>query len=179
MTEQMTWWQFLAPAIGIALIARFEAMLIGPYWSWLEMTAWHGEYGIADRRRRQSFYRRVAIPGVVCFVIVALWPTAYDLKNAAIVAAGGAGLILWPVVFQGLPTQLRAWAACLLYLSMVAAFASAGLLGAYVAVFARDGGGVWHFIQDNVFGVMIGALGTLFFTGAMGRVSRTESKRNS
>ncbi|MCC6497001.1 MAG: hypothetical protein IT193_12185 [Propionibacteriaceae bacterium] len=167
----MDWWQFLIPVIVIALVVRLEALLIGPYWSWLEMFPYMLGQADEAKVRRASLWRRVAVPGITSFVLFTFWPTDYGLWDAPILGAFGGLLTLWSLVYSGPPLGVTAIRGFLLYASMVGSFSASALLGAHIAQFARSQGGVWQYLQDNLFGIIIGAVLTTFMTGITSRVS--------
>lgn len=167
----MHWWQFLIPVVVIALAVRLEALLIGPYWSWLEMFPYMLGQPDEAKVRRSSLWRRVAVPGITSFVVFAFWPMEYVLWDAPILGAFGALLTLWPLVYSGPPVGVAAIRGFFLYASMVGSFSASALLGAYMAQFARSQGGVWQYLQDNLFGIIIGGVLMIFLTGITSRVS--------
>jgi len=173
----MSWYAFLLPVVLIALAVRLEATLIGPYWAWVEMIPFDPE---EDRSRpsarRNAFLRRVAIPGVLAFALVALWPETYSLLNSAILGAAGAGLLLWPIIFHGLPWIYTGRRLVWIYLSLLGAFAASGATGAYIAMFARADDGLLHFLQENVIGIIFGGIVTLFLTGTLTSISSYASR---
>lgn len=174
----MNWYQFVLPAITIALLVRLEAIFVGPYWSWLEMLD-DINSSTNDRVRRNAFLRRVAIPGVVGFVVVAVFPTTYSRVDAATFSLGAAGLLLWPLAFYGLPGQVRGWRLFTIYASFVCAVCASGWLGAYFALFARTNGSIAEFLQENLISMVMGGVLVLFFTGVATRVSAVASRRSA
>lgn len=173
----MLWYQFLAPAIAIALLVRLEAVLIGPYWSWLEMLSDMGDDDVARRRdRRSAMWRRVALPGLIAFGLVAVWPSIYGLADVVVVGAAAAGLLLWPLIFGGLPWGVRRTRLALIYGSLLGACAGSSSLGWYTAEFARSTGGFREFFEDNLIGIVLGAIVTLYLTATLNRASTAASK---
>jgi hypothetical protein len=163
----MSWYEFLVPTLVIALAVRLEATIIGPYWAWVELIP---EVVAEDRSAART--RRNALT----FASMSLWPRAYDLVDGAILGIAAAGLLLWPLVFHGLPWGISGLRLLLLYSSLALAFGSSGWFGGYVARFARTEGGVAHFLADNAIGLVIGAVGTLFFSAVFDRASTSGSK---
>jgi len=169
----------LVPTVALALLIRLEAVFIGPYWAWVELIPFNGEDGVRTAGPRQkALIRRVALPGGVAFGLVAIWPSVYGLLDAVAVGMAAAGLLLWPLIFHGLPYVLRGKWAILFYGSLLGAFASAAALGAYMAGFARADDGVLSFLQENAFGFIIGGLVTVYFTSLATRSSTAASRDN-
>ncbi len=174
----MTWYQFLVPAVVIALAARLDAIMIGPYWSWVEMFPdFADESGAEARVRRSSFERRLAIPGVICFLLVLFWPKQYGVDDAVIVGTAGAGLLLWPIIFHGLPPRVSGGRLAILYGSLVGAFCASSWFGGYMAEFARSSGGFVRLFKESLFGILLPAILMLFFTAISDRVSSAVSRR--
>ena len=174
----MTWYAFLAPVVLISLIVRVDAKLIGPYWSWLEMLRDLG-YDDNQGRRRVSLLRRVAIPGVAGFTALGVWPATYDLVDAMIIGFASAALLLWPLLFSYPPWGVSANRLLVIYGLLLVSFAASCSLGGYIAQFARADDGIGHFLQENIFGILIGAVVTTFGTSALVRASSAASQRRS
>ncbi len=175
----MIWYQLVVPAVVIALMARLEAIWVGPYWAWIEMFP-AGEDPQEDasirEERRSSFFRRVAIPGVVSFVLAAAWPRTYSLTELALVGTAAACLLLWPLVFQGLPYGVSGRRLALLYIALVGAFAASAWFGGHVASFAYAAGGLRHFLEEQGVGMIVSAIVTLFFTTTLTRASSAAAR---
>lgn len=173
----MTWYLVLAPAVVIALGARFEAMLLGPYWSWVELLPeLRREDDATARLRRSALLRRIAIPGMAALALGLLWPGTYGPASAALVGAVGAGLILWPLVFHGRPTGLNMAAAVVLYGSFLLAYSASGWLGGYIAALIMARGGLRIFLEDNLGWLLLSVVGTVFYSAIIERVSAATSR---
>lgn len=158
----MSWYEFAAPVLVIAVLVRLEAVFAGPYWSWIEMFPLDQDEDEASRRvRRRSMWRRVAIPGGIAFALAYLWPARYDEVSLAVVGSGAAGLLLWPVAIHGLPLGVRRsdWQIPFIYVGLIVAFASSAWLGGHLAqwVIGRDAG-IVEIVRENVFGLLVGAV---------------------
>ena len=172
----MHWFAFVAPVVAIALLARLEAILVRPYWSWIEMLPDEAtEDAGTVRERRRSLWRRVTIPGVVCFVLSIGWPRIYDLGDIAIVGLGSAALLLWPIVFRGLPWGVSGWRLTFLYSSLVGSYAASSVTGGYIGQFARAQG-LKEFFLDNLIGMIFGGVVTVVLTTVLSRSSNSAAK---
>lgn len=172
----MLWYEFAVPALVVALLVRLDAIAIGPYWSWIEMLSELGDDRGSGRQRRAAFARRIALPGIVGFVLIAFWPGNYTPFDTAWVGAAGAGLLLWPLLFHGPPWGVSTSRLSVLYSSLAIAFSACGWFGGAMAGFAHAEGGLWAFVQDNVFSIAFGGVLTLFSGGALTRVSAQASQ---
>lgn len=158
----MTWYEFAVPSVFIALLVRLEATFVGGYWSWIELFPDIEEESAATRAtRRKSLWRRVAVPGVVAFAIAAVWPARFDEAACALVGLGGAALLLWPIVFHGLPWGMRTsdWQVPALYGGLLVAFAASGWLGGHIVHWSmQQEGGLGEVLRENVISLVIGAV---------------------
>ena len=169
--DHMLWYQYIIPATAIALAVRAEAIFIGPYWAWLELIP---ELGSDSRTRRLDLVRRIAIPGIACFALNQLWPATYSALDASLIGMTSGLLLLWPLIFRGLPWQLRTGdlTVFLLYGSLVVLFASAAWLGATVSGWINDDyGSLWAFTREELPSVLFGVLITAFAAGVFDRAS--------
>lgn len=132
-----------------------------------------------SRMRRFAFVRRVAIPGITGFALFAAWPGSYDPWDSVIVGVAAACLLLWPLVFNGLPWGVARSKLVAVYSMLLVAFAGSCWLGAYIARFARADDGIGHFLQENIFSILIGAVVTTFATGSLVRASGAASNERN
>ena len=175
----MTWYEFALPTVVIALLIRLEAILIGPHWAWIELIPSADEDDSTAQQRWGALLRRVAIPGVVSFVLIAGWPQAYGFTDAIIVTSGAAGLLLWPILWAGAPQGVGKIHLTALYASLLVSFCASAALGFYIARFAQREGGVWAFFEENLIGIVVGTVLAGFFTGTLERLSRSASRGRS
>lgn len=176
----MTWYQFVAPAVLIALSVRMEAKLIGPYWSWLELMPMMGDEGSSTaKKRRGALLRRLAIPGLTTFVLGIAWSDQYSFVDATIVAVSGAGLLLWPLIFAPLPWGVPLRRLIALYSALVVGFGATGWIGRYIAEFALTDDGIGKFLQDNLISLIVGGVVTAFSVGIFHSASSRASKSDA
>jgi hypothetical protein len=176
----VTWYQFIAPVVLVALAVRLEAKLIGPYWSWLELIPLLGvEDSATAKRRRGALLRRIALPGLATFVLGVAWPPEYNSLDALIIATSAAGLLLWPIIFTGLPRGVPGFQLALIYLAFAVAFGGAGWIGRYIAEFIRAGDGMSKFLQDNFVSLIVGGVLTAFAAGVFDRISSAASNTDA
>ncbi len=158
----MTWYEFIFAALVIALLVRLEAIFGGQYWSWLELFPDVQEESSETRRtRRRSLWRRVAIPGVVAFACAAIRPGTFTKSSCVIVGVGGAGLLLWPVVFHGLPRGVRRsdWQIPALYGGLVITFGASAWVGGTISQWGlQQPGGLTAVLKENVISLIIGVV---------------------
>lgn len=172
----MTWYEFAAPVVTVALVVRFEAILIGPYWAWLELLSDLGEDAGSGRVRRGALLRRVGIPGVAGFVLVAVFPLVYSPLDGLAVGTGAASLLLWPILFAGAPGGVSSSRLLILYLSFVLTFACAAWFGGSIAAYAHSRGSVLDFLRENLYGIVLGGVLTAYATGLFARISTAASR---
>lgn len=167
----MIWYQALIPAAAIAIAVRLEAILLLPYWSWLQLIPAPEEIGgpTEQKERNQALMRRTSIPLLAGIILVAIWPSTYGPTQVAVVAALGAGLLLWPLVFAAVyfdEVRTPPWVAWLLYALLPIVFAASGALGGVAALSIHESGGVLQFIRDEVVSWLIPAVLILFGNAA-------------
>lgn len=173
----MTWYQFIAPAVLIALFVRLEAKLVGPYWSWLELIPLMGDEGSpTSKKRRGALLRRLAIPGLTTFALSIVWQGEYSFVDAVIVAVSGAGLLLWPFIFAPLPWGVSTRRLVALYSALVLGFGATGWIGRYIAEFALTDDGIGKFLQENLISIIVGGVVTAFSVGVFDSISSRASQ---
>ena len=183
----LPWYAVLIPAAVTALVIRADARLIGPYWTFLELIP--GLEGVdADfwyERPTLWFaiirrYAYVASAGAVMAIVRDEW----SVDDAALLGAAVVGLLLWPIVFHGLPYGVlrRDWQLIPLYIGVVASFVSASVVGRLAVdyVNAQADGHPLDWVKENaaeaIFWAVVGATGTAFFRGSY--QSLREKKRD-
>jgi hypothetical protein len=117
---------------------------VGPYWSFLELVTGMGllfeSHG--QMRMKWAIYRRLLYP-LVAGAAVAWIDSELGLGVALLVGCVAAFLLLWPVVFHGLPLGVARsdWLLIPIYLGFIVAFGAASALGRYLVEYARAQGG--------------------------------------
>ena len=178
--EALVWYEALLPAVGIAMLVRAEALLIGPYWAWIELLPSLDEDANSRKLRRWSIVRRTAVPGVIAFGMVNLWRRVYTESDVVVVAVIAAGLLLWPIVVHGLPlgVMARDWELLIIYGALIASFASSAWIGARTAGWVhREYGDFGSFLRQEALGFGLGLLVAAFAGGIIDSISRKASSR--
>ena len=119
------WPVVVLPAIITALVIRFDAKFIGPYFALSSLIG--GTEGLwcddmyTDPARRNALIRRFLYPVLLGFALAWFAPSPADAGTAGAITAG---LLIWPIVFHGLPLSVsrRDWELPVLYLSFFFAF---------------------------------------------------------
>lgn len=130
----------LIPSVILALLIRLDSIFIGPYFSFSEIVRGMGgieaKFWYPERRIRLGIVRRFLWPAVVGGLTAWAFPEQ-SLLRGAVLGIGAAGLLLWPMVFHGLPRGVAKndWLLAPLYISVVIGFALGGFLGASIANF--------------------------------------------
>jgi hypothetical protein len=132
----MSWFEMIIPAVIVALLVRLDALLVGPYWAFLDLLS---ELSERASIRRHTIVRRFLIPVVVGGVFEAIRSSRSSL-DAGIIGVVGAGFLIWPMIFTGLPRFVSAtdWQVPVLYAAVVGAFFLGGFLGSEAAGFFRE-----------------------------------------
>lgn len=136
--EPAAWTLVLLPAMSIALIVRWDATKIGPYFALSDLISalppTNARDWYEDKQLRRALQRRFLYP--VLLGISLQWLT--NLAMTDICAAGflTAALLLWPLIFQGLPWWIptKTWHLPMLYLSFLIAYTTFTLGGALLQV---------------------------------------------
>jgi len=171
----MLWYHALVPAVTCALVVRLDAIFLGPYWSWLQLIpepGSHEEAGLS-RQRRRALARRVLIPLITSFLLVAVWPETYSRIDAATVSVLAAALLLWPLIFARPWQEVRRPRSLVagLYALLVVTFATSGYIGAVLGMSIIRLGGIVSYVQDEALSLVISSVAVLFATDAFGRAS--------
>jgi hypothetical protein len=136
----MLWYELLVPAVLTALAIRLDSVLIGPYWAFAELVAGMGsidaEWWYEQRTLRFGVVRRLLY---VVAMGAALSALDEELRSVdlGIVGVTTAALLLWPIIFHGLPHGVfkSDWQLLPTYGGLVIAFGS-------LAIFWQDAHGL-------------------------------------
>lgn len=148
----MSWIAALIPAVAVALLVRLDAKVIGPYWALVELIRFEDP---RPKVRRHTIWRRALYPAVVGMALVWLRPESTPF-DAGTVAALGAGLLLWPMVFHGAPLGVVRNPLSLvgLYAALVASFFATGYLGGMVGGWfladVVEAGKLGEFVRERI-----------------------------
>lgn len=130
------------PAVICAIAIRLDSRLIGPYWSVSEIVAGMGGFEVelfySVVRHRFAIIRRFTFPGVAGAVTALIW--AEDaLARGALMGGLCALLLLWPLLFHGLPWGVARndWLLLPLYVALLVGFALSGFMGASIVGVVR------------------------------------------
>lgn len=128
----MTWWEALIPAVIGALAIRLVAVLSPKYFSWVEIFSEDMDEGKQTRTvRRRAMASRLAVPFVTVGLTRLFWQQDMSYWSAAVIGLLTSFLILWPVLFHGLPYGLlrKDWLIYPVYGSFVVMLMGAGMFG--------------------------------------------------
>ncbi len=131
------WLTFLLPAMATAIVVRWDAVKIGPYFALSDlisaMPPTQARMFYEDTVLRRALYRRFVYP----FLLGVVLGGTTDMAMTDVTAVGvvTALLLVWPVVFQGLPWYVptRTWHLPALYVSFLIAYGALTLSGALVS----------------------------------------------
>lgn len=166
----MTWYAVLVPAVIVNVLIRLDGFLLGPYWAFSELVPGLGstdaDFWLASKRIRRAVIRRFTYPGVALFFF-----TLYDLElvwpEAALIGTVTACLLLWPMVFYGLPLGVARtdWLLLPLFVGVIGGFAASAVTGHYIAsAIIEEAGGDWiGWLRDQIVGAAIGLIATVLF----------------
>src|SRR5690625_2101800 len=177
----MTWWQVLLPAITIALTVRLVAVFSPAYFMFIELFSMVAPDGAEARHvRRRVMGQRIAVPLLVAATWALLLPES-NWIDGMIVGALGAGLLLWPFVFNGPPVGVytNSVVKFFVYTLVVGIFAMAGGLG---VISIRLPSSSWtdeaHILSNLATGFLLTSIGTVlwwlydFVTARLGRLNQ-------
>jgi hypothetical protein len=184
---QLPWVFVLIPALITALAVRFDNSWLGPYWSFLELVT--GMSTVFESRGRlpmkRAIARRLAYPTAAGFLTV--WINR-DVGTAgvAVIGATAAGLLLWPIVFAGLPLGVARndWLLVPIYSGFVVAFAACAVLGRFFFEYARaqgNGDALVYFREEGVSWLVTAIIATVavsFWGGGIGKLRERKAKRD-
>jgi hypothetical protein len=149
--ELVAWPLVVAPAAIIALAVRLDAKLLGPYFALSELIPGFGnDLMVGDRVTRAAMIRRLFYP-----LIVGAAASFFGVFGLSLASVGfiGAGLLLWPIIFQGLPYGVSRYSKTLpiLYVSFLISYAGLSLAGGYIVDVMRqaEGGDLAKYVAEN------------------------------
>lgn len=177
--SSMQWYEYILPTVAIAALVRIEALFMGPYWAWVELLPYLPDES-DSRERRVALVRRVAIPGLILFALVAVWQGTYSQWAALVIGASAGGLLLWPAVVNGLPGGLRSRDSELvgLYSALIVSFASSAWAGAILSEWITgEYGSVLGFLREELVSFLFALVVTAFASGVFGKLSSLLSTR--
>src|SRR4051812_8762006 len=95
------WPLVIIPAAVIAVAVRLDAKLLGPYFALSELVPGFGsDLMVSDKTTRHAMIRRLIYPFLVGAGISVLGVSGLSLAAVGLL---GAALLLWPIIFHGLP----------------------------------------------------------------------------
>lgn len=130
----LTWWQVIVPAVTVALAVRWHATQVADwYFAWVDLFD-QISYEPSERPPSalwQAFLGRMSAPFAVGLALGAAAPQVYGPVEGATLGALGGLLVLWPMVFHGIPQRLKMtdWLIYVVYGSFVLSAAGAAALG--------------------------------------------------
>lgn len=186
----MIWYEVLVPAALCALLIRLDAKLIGPYWSFYEVVSGMGgaeaDFWYTVSTIRWAIVRRflyvVFLGAVVSIAVPTLSP-----GDATVLGVTTAALLLWPIVFHGLPAAVsfRDWQLYVIYGAVVAAFGASAAFGHLAVDFirAQAGDDLAGYLRDSIMqwlvSLLIGLSGAAFFHGSLESLKRKRRARQA
>lgn len=165
------WPAVVVPAVVTALLVRVDAKLVGPYFAMSELVSASdsidARYFYQPGTLRNALLRRMSYPLLLGLVLS--WTVTMPSWEIAIVGAIAAGLLLWPVLFHGLPhgVSRRDWEVPGLYVGFVgsyAGFAAIGHLVRNLLEYVAEGD-VRRWLTDQLLSAFVMSLITLFLLG--------------
>jgi hypothetical protein len=173
----MTWYFVLIPAAATAVVIRIDSVLIGPYWTFMEVVPGMGgtdvDWWYSRPTLRWAVTRRYAYL-VLLGAFLSIIDADLATTDAAVIGVVTAGLLLWPLLFHGLPLGVAKsdWQLIPLYLGVIVSFAAAPVVGVLAVEYVEEqsDGDVPGWLKDQVFEVLFWPLvlfiGTAFFLGS-------------
>lgn len=182
----LSWLEVVVPSAVTALVIRVDSLFVGPYWSVSELVSGMGSlyesYG--KTRSHWAMVRRFVYPAITGFAVG--WIDA-DLgpSGAAVLGTVTALLLLWPIVFHGLPLGVARndWLLVPLYLGFTLAFAASAMLGWFFIDYARaqGHGSALRYLKEQglewAITAVLGAVFIAFYGGAQSRLRERASQR--
>ena len=155
----MTGYIVFALAVAAAVAIKLDAARRDPYFAYSDLvpgTAITTALGDGDVATRRAVAARFAYPvllGVVVALVVRPEPIHAVLAGVIL-----ATLMLWPIIFHGLPRGvLRSdWLLLPLYLSIIVLYAGASLIGQQFVLLVADGNLV-DYVRDRALEIVVGA----------------------
>lgn len=176
-------WPFvLVPAVIIALAVRLDAKLLGPYFALSELIPGFGSnLMMSGKTTRAAMIRRLVYPFLVGAGI-----SEFGVSGLSLAAVGflGAALLLWPIIFNGLPYGIsrRSKMLWVLYCSLLISYSGLSLLGGYVIELMHEAGDgdIGKYVSENfrdwVITAVIVTIFTAWGTGARNALNRQSQK---
>lgn len=161
------WHVVVLPAFIVALVIRFDALLIGPYFSIASVVS--GMVGLDDAPFNSSKVLKYAI--IRRFFYPLLLGIVLALFGVGLIGATAAGLLaaallLWPAVFQPLPdfVSLRDWQLVAFWIVFFVAFGMLAMLGWYLVtvVYVTASGDVLDYLFGLIRDTVLVAIGSWF-----------------
>lgn len=160
-----------------ALLVRLDSRLFGPYFALSDFLPGAGGELFVDLVRsgdtRRSVARRLAYP----LLLGGFLRAVLDMPVWEVAAAGGltCGLLLWPLVFGGLPKGVASsdWQLPVLYGSYAVLYVGMAVAGVYIWDWlqATVDGKFWSWVGDQVLPVLVVAIVLLFARTIFKRVA--------
>lgn len=174
------WPLVIIPAAVIAIAVRLDAKLLGPYFALSELVPGFGsDLMVSDKTTRHAMIRRLVYPFLVGAGI-----SVFGVSGLSLAAVGllGAALLLWPIIFHGLPYGIskRSRLLWVLYFSLLVSYGGLSLLGGFVIELMREAGDgdIGKYVSENFRDWVITALVVTIFT-AWGTGARNALTRQS
>jgi|SRR5690625_1359118 len=162
----MLWWQVLLPAIAIALTVRLVAVFSPAYFTFIELFSEVAPEGSEVRHvRRRVMGQRIAVPLIVAAIWALLLPES-NWIDGMIVGALGAGLLIWPILFNGTPVGVytNKVLPVVVYTLVVGIFATAGGIG---VIAIRPPSSSWddgaHILSNLATGFLLTSVGAVLW----------------
>lgn len=179
------WPVVVLPAIITAIVIRFDAKIIGPYFALSSLVSgteglWANDF-YTDPARRRALIRRFLYPVILGFSLAWFVPSTVDVAGAGGITAG---LLIWPILFHGMPVGVsrRDWEVPVLYASFLIAFPLLAMGGSSLKglLMAFSNGDAPHWLAEQalwsilrwILGIMFGALYGWMFTRVKAKTIR-------
>lgn len=181
----MLWWQVLLPGSVIALLIRFLALFGPNYFTWIELlSVGDGESRASRIARRKVMAQRTSIP----LLVMAGWSLMFSETSwfeGALIGAVGGALIVWPIVFHGLPWGIFTfdWLLLPVYFSFLLTLSMAGALGVIAVLPFQEQRGLTYLVSNLAMGLLLAAFFAVGWwiydvsTAALGRLVNDRSYR--
>jgi hypothetical protein len=183
------WYEFLVPVVLANLLIRLDSVALDPYWAYSDVLA-HIRGVDSDLWNPPERMRRAVFRRYLYLVLVGVGLTVYDGEMSAfdmgVVGAGTAGLLLWPMLYHGLPYGISRsdWEFWMLYgFGVVGGFGASAVFGHYATTFVYDesNGDVVRWARDEIMKpviwfVIVSAFAALYF-GVAGSLRRRAHRR--
>lgn len=173
----------VVPAFLLALTVRLDARLIGPYFAMISvitgMEGFSGRWWYDKPQMRSAFLRRLLYPALVGFGLGFLDSSRGTTAWAVGLLAGV--LLVWPVVFHGLPrfVSRRDWEVATFYFAFVATYSALAQFGYFfwLWVQSRSDGQPTDWMADQVVGSASTLAAGLIFASLWQRANTSLSSK--